>query len=324
MADRFAALMQKPIPQKAKRRAINKPKPKGAVDVDVKVVERSEGQDRNELLNKIRNAMVVKMSPVQQTIAKARSTPTPTPAPEPSEMKEPVMETITENETDVPDTSEVAPDIVEQAIAETMPQPAESKQTKGPTKIRLKIKKTGKKIKLGKTIRKGTITAIRPPPLSASERASAKPSKKLKFKIKGKLPTIQTRTRSEVPSSMIRIGDTILPQRLPKPQAPVNIRASAYYQSNREIFINFINGLFEPYRVALVEESKTASCERPSGEFTLMTHQQIVRDYINLFTPYRGLLIYHGLGAGKTCSSISIAEGLKSDQSILVMTPASL
>ena len=81
---------------------------------------------------------------------------------------------------------------------------------------------------------------------------------------------------------------------------------------------------FEPYRAALVEESKTASCERPSGEFTLMTHQQIVRDYINLFTPYRGLLIYHGLGAGKTCSSISIAEGLKSDQSILVMTPASL
>jgi hypothetical protein len=111
--------MQKPIPQKAKRRAINKPKPKGAVDVDVKVVERSEGQDRNELLNKIRNAMVVKMSPVQQTIAKARSTPTPTPAPEPSEMKEPVMETITEDETDVPETSEVAPDIVEQAIAET-------------------------------------------------------------------------------------------------------------------------------------------------------------------------------------------------------------
>jgi hypothetical protein len=324
MADRFAALMQKPIPQKAKRRAINKPKPKGAVDVDVKVVERSEGQDRNELLNKVRNAMVVKMSPVQQTIAKARSIPTPTPVPEPSEMKEPVMETITENETDVPDTSEVAPDIVQQAIAESMPQPAESKQTKGPTKIRLKIKKTGKKIKLGKTIRKGTITAIRPPPLSASERASAKPSKKLKFKIKGKLPTIQTRTRSEVPSSMIRIGDTILPQRLPKPQAPVNIRASAYYQSNREIFINFINGLFEPYRAALVEESKTASCERPSGEFTLMTHQQIVRDYINLFTPYRGLLIYHGLGAGKTCSSISIAEGLKSDQSILVMTPASL
>jgi hypothetical protein len=123
---------------------------------------------------------------------------------------------------------------------------------------------------------------------------------------------------------MIQIGDAILATRLPKPQAPVNIRASAYYQNNREIFINFINSLFEPYREALIRESKNASCDRPSGEFTLMTHQQIVRDYINLFTPYRGLLIYHGLGAGKTCSSISIAEGLKTDQSIVVMTPASL
>ena len=55
-----------------------------------------------------------------------------------------------------------------------------------------------------------------------------------------------------------------------------------------------------------------------------MTHQQIVRDYINMFTPYRGLLLYHGLGAGKTCASIGIAEGLKTTQPIIIMTPASL
>ena len=308
MADRFAALMQKPNPQKAKKRAINKPKPKGAVEVDVKVVERPSGQDRNELLNKIRKAMVVKISPKQKPISKV-STAQKIPVENP-----PITEKSLELEKEP---EEVVPDIVDEAIAETT-------ISKGPTKIRLKIKKTGKKIKLGKTIRKGTITAIRPPPLSKSERSSTQSSKKLKLKIKGKLATIKSRTRSEVPSSMIRIGETLLPERLPKPQAPVSIRASAYYQTNREIFINFINGLFEPYRAALVEESKTASCEKPSGEFTLMTHQQIVRDYINLFTPYRGLLVYHGLGAGKTCSSISIAEGLKSDQSILVMTPASL
>ena len=55
-----------------------------------------------------------------------------------------------------------------------------------------------------------------------------------------------------------------------------------------------------------------------------MTHQAIVRDYINLYTPYRGLLLYHGLGAGKTCASISIAEGIKSEKQIVIMTPASL
>ena len=61
-----------------------------------------------------------------------------------------------------------------------------------------------------------------------------------------------------------------------------------------------------------------------NNQFSLLTHQKIVRDYLNLFTPYRGLLLYHGLGSGKTCSSIAIAEGMKDNKKIIVMTPASL
>jgi hypothetical protein len=34
--------------------------------------------------------------------------------------------------------------------------------------------------------------------------------------------------------------------------------------------------------------------------------------------------LYHGLGSGKTCSSIAIAEGLKTYKNVIVMTPASL
>jgi hypothetical protein len=49
-----------------------------------------------------------------------------------------------------------------------------------------------------------------------------------------------------------------------------------------------------------------------------------VRDYINLYTPYRGLLLYHGLGSGKTCTSIAIAEGMKNSNKVIIMTPASL
>ena len=58
--------------------------------------------------------------------------------------------------------------------------------------------------------------------------------------------------------------------------------------------------------------------------FSLMTHQKIVRDYLNIYSPYRGLLLYHGLGAGKTCASIGIAEGMKDDKQVIIMTPASL
>ena len=95
--------------------------------------------------------------------------------------------------------------------------------------------------------------------------------------------------------------------------------------NNRESFINFINALYKPFKEEFDKASKTLSCDRPKdAQFQLLTHQKIVRDYLNLYSPYRGLLLYHGLGTGKTCSSIAIAEGLKTDKQIIVMTPASL
>jgi hypothetical protein len=55
-------------------------------------------------------------------------------------------------------------------------------------------------------------------------------------------------------------------------------------------------------------------------------YQKFVRDYLTRGGPYRGLLVYHGLGTGKTCTSIAAAEalywgGLKK---IVIMTPATL
>ena len=94
---------------------------------------------------------------------------------------------------------------------------------------------------------------------------------------------------------------------------------------NREIFISFINSLFAPYKEKMQDASENLSCETSQGSNQgLFTHQEIVRDYLNMFTPYRGLLLYHGLGSGKTCASIGIAEGLKSNRKVFIMTPASL
>ena len=45
-----------------------------------------------------------------------------------------------------------------------------------------------------------------------------------------------------------------------------------------------------------------------------MKHQKIVRAYMNPETPYRGILLYHGLGSGKTCSAIAITEQFKQDK----------
>jgi hypothetical protein len=114
-------------------------------------------------------------------------------------------------------------------------------------------------------------------------------------------------------------------KRLPQKEPPIFLRAPAYYMNNREIFINFITSFFQPYKKEIEESRETQSCEsKGSSEFSALTHQKIVRDYINLYTPYRGLILYHGLGSGKTCSSIGIAEGIKTDKQIIIMLPASL
>lgn len=129
------------------------------------------------------------------------------------------------------------------------------------------------------------------------------------------------------PETLVEIGETPLNERLPKASAPVIIKVSSYYMNNREYFINFINSIFEPYRKEMEENKDNISCDtigQTGTDFSLLTHQKIVRDYMNVYTPYRGLLLYHGLGSGKTCTSIAIAEGMKNTKRVIILTPASL
>ena len=129
------------------------------------------------------------------------------------------------------------------------------------------------------------------------------------------------------PETFVQIGDTPINERLPVRERPFKIIASSYYMNNREKFVNFINSLFAPYKEELKRNAENISCDtigNTSGNISLLIHQEIVRDYMNLYTPYRGLLLYHGLGSGKTCSSIAIAEGMKGPKKIIIMTPKSL
>jgi len=55
-------------------------------------------------------------------------------------------------------------------------------------------------------------------------------------------------------------------------------------------------------------------------------YQKLVRDMMSRGTPYRGVLTYHGLGSGKSCTSIAAAEALYWGplKKIYVLTPATL
>ena len=154
-------------------------------------------------------------------------------------------------------------------------------------------------------------------------RKTSKPKLKLRS-LEGKLKDVDE-DEEEIDSTLVVIDDVPLEKRLPQPQPNIIIRKPSYYQNNRQMFINFINSAFTDYRDDIIDDSKQVSCDAASGDFKeLLTHQKIVRDYINIYTPYRGLLLYHGLGSGKTCSSIAIAEGLKHNKQVVIMTPASL
>jgi len=57
-----------------------------------------------------------------------------------------------------------------------------------------------------------------------------------------------------------------------------------------------------------VEEEAEIMC---NADFELAPHQLFVRNFLSFQTPYNSLLLYHGLGSGKTCSAISIAEEMR-------------
>ena len=105
--------------------------------------------------------------------------------------------------------------------------------------------------------------------------------------------------------------------------AQLVIPSNLYYMNNRNNFTKSIMEMFGKKTLTTIDEAPV-SCEKNSEEFSLMTHQKIVREYLQTFSPYRGLLLFHGLGSGKTCSAIAIAEGNKHTKRIIIMSPASL
>jgi len=127
------------------------------------------------------------------------------------------------------------------------------------------------------------------------------------------------------PATSTKINDKIILSRLPK-REPIKIKTSKYYLTNRKKYIENISKLFHLYETELSDNKNDISCDSSdkTENTELFIHQRIVREYLNVITPYRGLLLYHGLGSGKTCSSIAIAEGMKTNKQIVLMTPAAL
>ena len=89
----------------------------------------------------------------------------------------------------------------------------------------------------------------------------------------------------------------------------------SWIHENKKEFINWVNETFDEYKIT----NKTNTDVKKMFKFQLF-----VRDYLQDESPFRGLLVYHGLGSGKTCTSIIVAENLKTKRNILVLLPGAL
>lgn len=111
------------------------------------------------------------------------------------------------------------------------------------------------------------------------------------------------------------------------------------YKISPEVFApitrsGFGSYLYTQYRPIFPKASEralnVATCatqgDQGVKEVKIYHYQAFIREYLQYESPYRGLLVYHGLGSGKTCSAIAAAEALfgTHGMKIVVMTPLSL
>jgi hypothetical protein len=61
-------------------------------------------------------------------------------------------------------------------------------------------------------------------------------------------------------------------------------------------------------KITSIKEHANLLCK---ADFELLPHQLFVKNFLSAQTPYNALLLYHGLGTGKTCSAIGIAEEMR-------------
>lgn len=97
---------------------------------------------------------------------------------------------------------------------------------------------------------------------------------------------------------------------------------------NRISYNKYIYDTFNPSKYPMKQLQKQSCsckddvCDIPS--VSLFPQQRIVRDFIQVNSPYRGVLLYHELGSGKSAASIASAEGYVGRKKVFVLSPASL
>ena len=141
--------------------------------------------------------------------------------------------------------------------------------------------------------------------------------------------TAEPLTEAPPPSDALALLSTRIIEKTDKSQ--IKVTPDAFMPSNRRAFKDFIIQSYRRYQLPPISAipNPNACAEAAAASKTQVkafAYQEFVRDYIQKPSPYRGVLVYHGLGSGKTCTSIAGLEALwqAGQKPVYVMTPASL
>lgn len=106
--------------------------------------------------------------------------------------------------------------------------------------------------------------------------------------------------------------DNYLPQ-----TSKYEIKPKVWELPNRKRFFDWVLTTFED-KYLNIPKSKNPEAFNP---FTI---QRLIHDFMRGGSPYRGLLLYYGLGVGKSCSALSISEAINTLSRVIFISKASL
>ena len=87
----------------------------------------------------------------------------------------------------------------------------------------------------------------------------------------------------------------------------------SYPSHNNPDFVYELSKKAEFFHYKLLADQKELNdrCNFTDSKFELGNHQLFLKNFIQEKTPYKGLLVFHGVGVGKTCSAISISQSFR-------------
>jgi superfamily II DNA or RNA helicase len=113
------------------------------------------------------------------------------------------------------------------------------------------------------------------------------------------------------------------------PHSSDMVKPKVWELPNRKRFFNWVDSTFGKYNFSkdykpspAVEKERER--QKSLDKINLNNMQMLARDFMQGESPYRGLLLYLGLGVGKTCAAIAVTQAIMNKKEVIILSKASL